>query len=131
MRLTITAKHYTEADAALASSADAYMHECREERQHGYRPQYCYHGTKLWTDYDPICGPCEAGEYDPRHHKDDSEERAAEHQATARRIAKQEREDILLEMLKSATEADDYGSAANITAISTYIGALKELRSTP
>lgn len=34
--------------------------------KHGYRAQYCIHGTNQWTDYDNICGYCENGD-DPRN----------------------------------------------------------------
>ena len=128
MRITVSAKHYAEADRVLDRDAKAYLKECREERQHGHRPHSCYHGTNLWTDYDNICGPCEEGEYDPRWHADDSEERAARQQMQARYIARKERETAILEMLKNAVEADDYGTRANISAISTYVGALQELQ---
>lgn len=36
-----------------------YERECAEYYEQGYRPQYCFHGTSLWVDYDPICGECE------------------------------------------------------------------------
>ena len=128
MRITVSAKHYAEADRVLDRDAKAYLKECREERQHGHRPHSCYHGTNLWTDYDNICGPCEEGEYDPRWHADDSEERAARQQMQARYIARKERETAILELLKNAVEADDYGTRANISAMATYIGALQELQ---
>lgn len=38
-----------------------YEEECRRDSAQGYRPHYCIHGMNLWTDYDPICGPCEDG----------------------------------------------------------------------
>lgn len=39
-----------------------YRRECEEYWARGLRAPYCIHGTYLWTDYDPICGYCEAGE---------------------------------------------------------------------
>lgn len=40
-----------------------YEREVREAAEEGFRPHYCIHGTNLWTDYDPICGPCEDGQF--------------------------------------------------------------------
>lgn len=31
----------------------------RQDAVEGYRASRCFHGTYLWTDYDPICGECE------------------------------------------------------------------------
>lgn len=38
-----------------------YELDCADYAKDGYRPARCFHGTNLWTDYDPICGPCEDG----------------------------------------------------------------------
>jgi hypothetical protein len=38
-----------------------YDEECAEYANKGFRPHRCFHGMNLWTDYDPICGPCEDG----------------------------------------------------------------------
>lgn len=40
--------------AKFEEEKEAYYRE-------GFRPQYCFHGTSNWTDYDNICGPCEDG----------------------------------------------------------------------
>lgn len=48
--------------AEAAKREEEYYAECEEWAEEGYRPHYCIHGTNLWTDYDPICGPCEDGE---------------------------------------------------------------------
>jgi hypothetical protein len=39
----------------------SYEVECEEYSKQGYRPYACFHGTRLWTDYDPMCGMCEDG----------------------------------------------------------------------
>lgn len=44
-----------------ASVAD-YDKACEDWASQGYRPQHCFHGVNLWTDYDPICGWCEDGD---------------------------------------------------------------------
>ncbi len=36
-----------------------YLAEVDNWRAQGYRAHYCEHGTNLWVEYDPICGPCE------------------------------------------------------------------------
>ena len=38
-----------------------YERDCEDYAKDGYRPSRCFHGTYLWTDYDPMCGPCEDG----------------------------------------------------------------------
>lgn len=35
--------------------------DAAQDRRDGHRAHYCVHGMNLWTDYDPICGPCEDG----------------------------------------------------------------------
>ena len=58
---------------ALKAADAAYEEEVREWYQSGdgrsrsqggkgYAFPYCRHGMSLWTDYDNICGGCEAGE---------------------------------------------------------------------
>jgi hypothetical protein len=44
-----------------AKAWEAYEETCNQYAKEGYRPHYCFHGTNLWTDYDPMCGPCEDG----------------------------------------------------------------------
>lgn len=46
--------------ACLDKRVASYTAECEDDAANGYRPHYCYHGTNLWTDYDPICGWCES-----------------------------------------------------------------------
>lgn len=38
-----------------------YLEDVEADHRDGYRAHYCEHGMNLWTDYDPICGPCEDG----------------------------------------------------------------------
>lgn len=47
-------------DAYRAQFA-AHEVEKREAWARGEMLHYCVHGTNLWTDYDPMCGPCEDG----------------------------------------------------------------------
>lgn len=39
----------------------AYLRDCEDDRERGYRSHFCEHGTNQWTDYDNICGGCESG----------------------------------------------------------------------
>lgn len=45
----------------MMESYREWEEECEADHAAGYRAHYCEHGTNLWTDYDPICGPCEDG----------------------------------------------------------------------
>jgi hypothetical protein len=47
--------------ASYRKDWESYEAECDSYSAQGYRPRTCFHGTNLWVDYDPICGPCEDG----------------------------------------------------------------------
>lgn len=38
-----------------------YDADCELSAREGYSISRCFHGTNLWTSYDPMCGPCEDG----------------------------------------------------------------------
>lgn len=44
-----------------------YLAECEQSYREGFRPQYCFHGADLWSDYDVVCGWCESGENNPNY----------------------------------------------------------------
>lgn len=49
--------------ARLKKRNAEYDSECEQSyREDGLAPHYCIHGTNLWADYDPMCGPCEDAE---------------------------------------------------------------------
>lgn len=52
--------------ALLQLRIEDYNEMLADCAKHGYRAQYCIHGTNQWTDYDNICGHCENG-HDPRN----------------------------------------------------------------
>ena len=52
---------------------------CEEDSRNGYRAHYCEHGMNMWTDYDPICGPCEEGWTGPLFDRHRAIERAREY----------------------------------------------------
>jgi hypothetical protein len=47
--------------ASYRKDWELYDADCAEYAKEGYRPRTCFHGTNLWTDFDPMCGPCEDG----------------------------------------------------------------------
>lgn len=47
---------------AIRAHFAAYDEYTREMAKQRLAPQYCVHGTNLWTSYDPMCGECEEGE---------------------------------------------------------------------
>lgn len=57
---------YSEAIKQATEAATLYMDDVDSWQEDGYGPARCFHGTNLWTEYDPICGPCEDGQFDPR-----------------------------------------------------------------
>jgi hypothetical protein len=57
MVLTIAAHIFKDYEKAWAK----YDQDCEQSWRAGYRPSHCFHGTNLWTSYDPMCGPCEDG----------------------------------------------------------------------
>ena len=54
---------------ALRANRDAriryFFQECREAGREGWAPSHCYHGTRIDTDWDNICGGCEDGSDTP------------------------------------------------------------------
>lgn len=54
----------------------------------GYRPEYCFHGTPLWVDYDVMCPACESGNYTTyMTFADILSLTLGEYRATARRVS--------------------------------------------
>src|SRR5699024_12273592 len=120
MRITITAKHYDQADRELDQAVTAYMREVEEYAADGFRPETCFHGTNLWGEADPMCGSCEDGEFDPRHHTEDSAERAAVQQVLAKGIAHAERRRRTVSLVAAETRAEDEGSDQRVRRRRTY-----------
>lgn len=48
-------------NSTLRMRYEWWLESCREDRAEGYSKSHCEHGTNLWVDWDPICGPCEDG----------------------------------------------------------------------
>lgn len=73
-----------------------YEASCESYAKDGYRPAHCFHGVSLWTDYDPMCGPCEDGYgyFDPNAYR-----RLALDEAARAYARQQERVDMLVKLM--------------------------------
>lgn len=95
----------TEIQQKLAQEAADYLQECHSLAEDGYRPETCFHGTYLWTDYDNICGPCEEEQYDPRYHSTGSVEFNQEVEIRlARRIREEQVQTLITLVQNQATQ---------------------------
>jgi hypothetical protein len=74
-----------------------YEAQCEASAKDGYRPSHCFHGTYLWTDYDPMCGPCEDGYgyFDPNAYR-----RLALDEAQRAHAKQDERVDMLVKLMQ-------------------------------
>lgn len=82
---------------SYAAQWATYEADCAEYAKDGYRPAHCFHGVSLWTDYDPMCGPCEDGYgyFDPNAYR-----RIALDEAIRANDAQQERIDMLVKLMR-------------------------------
>lgn len=82
---------------SYAAQWAAYEADAAEYAKQGYRPSHCFHGTSLWTDYDPMCGPCEDGYgyFDPNAYR-----RLAIDEAVRAYAAQNERVDMLVKLMR-------------------------------
>lgn len=99
-KVTVTESDTQKARENLTKETEGYLLSVEQDRKDGYRPSHCFHGTNLWTDYDPICGYCEDGAYDPRYHKVDGPEFNELVESEAHRIARRNRFKTVLDMIK-------------------------------
>lgn len=58
---TITRRASLEALHRIRAQRAEWEESAGQYAREGFRPRTCVHGTSLWVDYDPICGPCEDG----------------------------------------------------------------------
>ena len=68
MELTASAKETILREARkdwknYLSQLENYNTMVKDCAKRGYRPEYCFHGTPLWVDYDVMCPACESGNY--------------------------------------------------------------------
>lgn len=82
---------------SYAAQWAAYESDCESYAKDGYRPHYCFHGVSLWTDYDPMCGPCEDGYgwFDPNAYR-----RLALDEAIRAHAKQDERVDMLVKLMQ-------------------------------
>ena len=57
----------------FAGQQESYLEDQQEHRARGHRSPYCFHGTSMWVDYDPMCNGCESGH--PNEHTTPEEAR--------------------------------------------------------
>lgn len=99
-KVTVTEDDRSVAKTELINDSNLYLREVEDAYEEGFRAPYCFHGTNLWTDYDPICGYCEDGAYDPRYHKVDGPEFNDAVEVKAHAIARRNRFNTVLDMIK-------------------------------
>lgn len=100
IKVTVTESDTQKARENLTKETEGYLLSVEQDRKDGHRPSHCFHGTNLWTDYDPICGYCEDGAYDPRYHKVDGPEFNDAVEIMATSIARKNRFNTVLDMIK-------------------------------
>lgn len=61
MTTTINRKTFEAILEEFHENQEGYLEECKEYADSGHRHPYCFHGTSMWVDYDPMCGGCEEG----------------------------------------------------------------------
>ena len=125
IKVTVTEEDRSVAKTELINDTNWYLQEVVEAHEDGFRARYCYHGTNLWTDYDPICGYCEDGAYDPRYHRVDGPEFNDLVEVKAEGIARRNRYRIVLDMIKD--DAKLAYSRSDLVALKIKIDYLLEL----
>lgn len=73
----------------LGAADREYAEYCADMHRQGYGPQWCRHGSNLWSDYDVFCSGCEDSRtnrekaLDQARYESDKAQ-AAEHRKSAR-----------------------------------------------
>lgn len=124
-KVTVTEDARKTAREQLIKNSEEYLREVEEAHEEGFSPHYCFHGTNLWTDYDPICGYCEDGAYDPRYYSQDSQEFNDAVEIMATSIARKNRFNTVLDMIKD--DAKLAYSRSDLLALKIKIDYLLEL----
>lgn len=124
-KVTVTEDARKTAREQLIKNSEEYLREVEEAHEEGFAPHYCFHGTNLWTDYDPICGYCEDGAYDPRYYSQDSQEFNDTVEIMATSIARKNRFNTVLDMIKD--DAKLAYSRSDLLALKIKIDYLLEL----
>lgn len=125
MQITVTDEDRKQAREALKKDAYEYLREVEDAAEEGFRIHYCFHGTNLWTDYDPICGPCEDGAYEPRHHRIDGPEFTEMVENWATSLARKNRYNLILDMIKG--DAQDINTRSDLAALKIKIDLALDL----
>lgn len=125
VKVTVTENDRKTAREQLIKNSEEYLREVEEAYEEGFRPHYCFHGTNLWTDYDPICGYCEESSYDPRYYSQDSQEFNDVVEIMASSIARNNRFEAILEMIRD--DAKDASTPSDLRQMKIKIDYLLEM----
>lgn len=69
---TISRKNFEAMLEEFHEEQDEYHAEVLAHRINGHRHPYCFHGTSMWVDYDPMCHGCEEGHPNEYTSKEDA-----------------------------------------------------------
>lgn len=72
MTITISRKDFEAIIEEFHENQEEYHAEVLAHRIRGHRHPYCFHGTSMWVDYDPMCGGCEEGHPNEYTSKEDA-----------------------------------------------------------
>ena len=69
---TISRKNFEALLEDFHENQEEYHAEVLAHRINGHRHPYCFHGTSMWVDYDPMCYGCEEGHPNEYTSKEDA-----------------------------------------------------------
>lgn len=70
--ITISRKNFEAILEDFHENQEEYHAEVLAHRINGHRHPYCFHGTSMWVDYDPMCYGCEEGHPNEYTSKEDA-----------------------------------------------------------
>lgn len=72
MSTTISRKDFEAILEDFHENQAQYLEERERHSARGHRHPYCFHGTSMWVDYDPMCYGCEDGHPNEYTSKEDA-----------------------------------------------------------
>ena len=72
MSTTISRKDFEAILEDFHENQEEYQAEVLAHRINGHRHPFCFHGTSMWVDYDPMCYGCEEGHPNEYTSKEDA-----------------------------------------------------------
>lgn len=125
MKVPVTDEDRKTAHDQIEARIKEYAREIEDCHEQGYGVHYCFHGTNLWTDYDPICGYCEDGAFDPRRHHIGSPEYRALVEEVAGQAARDRAFNFLLELIRE--DAKDASNRTDLERLKAHVNIALEL----